>query len=121
MCTICKLIRNSWVKFTFHIQMSHLKTKLCLFFLNFKKIDAIPKQLQGIDKLIAFLKCPKAIGSELLYLKSMVTTKEKPLIIGFDGKGQPIPLNKVKKYSVDFQAFFRITTVSQQHLTNIQR
>ena len=61
-----------------------------------------------IENSVGFYKRPKAIGSELLFLKSMLTTKDRPLLIGFDGAGQPIPLNKVKKYSPDFQAFFRV-------------
>ena len=68
----------------------------------------IPGSLDGIDPHICFLKRPKASGSELLYLRSMLTTKEKPLLVGFDKDGQPIPLNKVKKYSRDFLEFFKI-------------
>jgi hypothetical protein len=38
----------------------------------------------------------------------LFSTKDNKLLVGFDGAGQPIPLNKVKKYSRDFQAFFKI-------------
>ena len=73
-----------------------------------KKIDKIPKILEEIEPKIGFFKHPKATGSELLYFKSMLTTKERPLMVGFDGVGQPIPMNRVIKYSSDFQAFFKI-------------
>jgi hypothetical protein len=42
----------------------------------------------------------------------MLTTKERPLTVGFDAAGQPIPMNRVKKYSSDFQAFFKIIEAS---------
>jgi hypothetical protein len=74
----------------------------------FKKIDAIPGKLHGIDPKICFLKRPKKAGSELLYFKSMLTTEERQLLVGFDRDGKPIPLNEVKKYSPDFHAFFKI-------------
>ena len=60
------------------------------------------------DPKICFLKRPKKAGSELLYFKSMLTTEERQLLVGFDRDGKPIPLNEVKKYSPDFHAFFKI-------------
>ena len=71
-------------------------------------MDSIPQRFIEIEPCFGFIKRPKSIGSELLFLKSMLTTKDRPLLVGFDGAGQPIPLNKVKKYSADFQAFFRV-------------
>jgi hypothetical protein len=64
--------------------------------------------LEEIEPTVGFFKHPKATGSELLFLRSMLTTKERPLTVGFDAAGQPIPMNRVKKYSSDFQAFFKI-------------
>ena len=64
--------------------------------------------LDDIDPFSGFIKTPKAIGSELLCLSSKLTTKMRPLMIGFDGAGEPIPMNKVKKYAADFQAFFKV-------------
>ncbi|XP_028403004.1 uncharacterized protein LOC114525780 [Dendronephthya gigantea] len=78
------------------------------YILTGKKVNTIPVRLREFDPEIGFVKKPKAVGSELLVLKSMLTSKERPLMVGFDGAGQPIPLNKVQKYSADFQAFFRI-------------
>ncbi|CAB3988912.1 Hypothetical predicted protein, partial [Paramuricea clavata] len=102
-----------------NVKCSKVKNKKCVlctqkaagsddYVLLGKVIDEIPERLGDIDPLTAFLKRPKAIGSELLFLKSMLTSKERPLLVGFDGAGQPIPMNKVRKYSSDFQAFFRI-------------
>ena len=64
--------------------------------------------LDDIDPYTGFIKTPKAIGSELLRLSSKLTTKMRPLMIGFDGAGEPIPMNRVKKHAADFQTFFRV-------------
>ena len=77
------------------------------YVLTGKKLDVIPGKLDSIYPNICFIKRPRT-GSELLVLRSMLATKERSLLVGFDKDGQPIPLNKVKKYSHDFQAFFKI-------------
>ncbi|CAB3993858.1 Hypothetical predicted protein [Paramuricea clavata] len=78
------------------------------YILTGKKIKAIPERLIEIEPSLAFFKLPKAIGSEWLFLESLLSTKERKLLVGFDGAGQPIPLNKVDRDSSDFQAFFKI-------------
>lgn len=64
--------------------------------------------LSGLDPHIGYIRRQKEIGSELLMFESKLTTPEKPLLIGFDGEGQPIPLNTVKESSADFHAFFKV-------------
>ena len=68
--------------------------------------------LSGLDPHIGYIRRQKGIGSELLMFESKLTTPERTLLMGFDGKGQPIPLNTVKESSPDFHAFFKVLDVA---------
>ena len=68
--------------------------------------------LSGLDPHIGFIRRKKEIGSELLMFESKLTAPERRLLIGFDGDGQPIPLNTVRQSSPDFHAFFKILDVA---------
>ncbi|XP_046860356.1 uncharacterized protein LOC124453608 [Xenia sp. Carnegie-2017] len=101
-----------------NVECSRLKKEKCVlcsevnasegFILSGKTIVDIPTTLRKLDRSIAFYKTRKAEGSELMFFKSMFSKKDRPLYVGFDGEGLPLPLNKVRKYSPDFQAFFRL-------------